>query len=171
MRHVDLFSGILGFSLAAEWVWGDEYELVLCCESDPFCQKVIRKHRPGVPIVEDVRDVEEIISCVEYVQNVKKEKLPQIKRQVERWPIANHAKPNANNSGSKRIEKNIKKAKESGAGKRKRKLSDTMVGNAFVVEKIQSSFSPLTTSSTMETLKDENINHKHGSSQSREGCQ
>ena len=62
MRHVDLFSGILGFSLAAEWVWGDEYELVLCCESDPFCQKVIRKHRPGVPIVEDVRDVNKILA-------------------------------------------------------------------------------------------------------------
>ncbi|MCJ7828756.1 MAG: DNA cytosine methyltransferase [Dehalococcoidia bacterium] len=55
MKHLDLFTGILGFSYAAEQVWGNEYELVACCEIDKFCQKVIRKHRPNVEIVEDVR--------------------------------------------------------------------------------------------------------------------
>lgn len=56
MRHLDLFTGILGFSYAAERVWKDEYELVACCEIDKFCQKIIRKHRGNVEIVNDVRD-------------------------------------------------------------------------------------------------------------------
>ena len=53
----DLFSGIGGFSLAAQWVWGDELEIVAFCEIDKFCQKVLRKHWPNVPIIEDVRNV------------------------------------------------------------------------------------------------------------------
>lgn len=57
MRLLDLFSGIGGFSLAAQWVWGDELEIVAFCEIDKFCQKVLRKHWPNVPIIEDVRDV------------------------------------------------------------------------------------------------------------------
>ena len=27
MRHLDLFSGIGGFALAAKWVWGDEHKI------------------------------------------------------------------------------------------------------------------------------------------------
>ncbi len=57
MRLLDLFSGIGGFSLAAQWVWGDELEIVAFCEIDKFCQKVLKKHWPNVPIIEDVRDV------------------------------------------------------------------------------------------------------------------
>ena len=62
MKHLDLFSGIGGFSLAASWVWGDEHEVVCFCEMDKFCQKVLGKHWPGVPIVEDVRDVDTILA-------------------------------------------------------------------------------------------------------------
>jgi len=62
-RMLDLFSGIGGFSLAAQWCWGDELEIVAFCEIDKFCQKVLKKHWPDVPIIEDVRDVgEKIIS-------------------------------------------------------------------------------------------------------------
>ena len=49
-RMLDLFSGIGGFSLAAQWVWGDELEIVAFCEIDKFCQKVLHKHWPNVPI-------------------------------------------------------------------------------------------------------------------------
>ena len=56
-RMLDLFSGIGGFSLAAQWVWGDELEIVAFCEIDKFCQKVLHKHWPDVPIIKDVRDV------------------------------------------------------------------------------------------------------------------
>jgi DNA (cytosine-5)-methyltransferase 1 len=54
---LDLFSGIGGFALAAEWVWGNELDIVSFCEKDGYCQKVLKKHWPDVPIVEDVRDV------------------------------------------------------------------------------------------------------------------
>jgi DNA (cytosine-5)-methyltransferase 1 len=57
MRHLDLFSGIGGFALAAQWVWGDEHEIVSFVEIDPFCQKVLNKHWPDVPIISDIRDV------------------------------------------------------------------------------------------------------------------
>lgn len=62
MRMVDLFSGIGGFSLAASWVWGDDLEIACFCERDQFCQKVLKKHWPDVPIVEDVNDVERIVA-------------------------------------------------------------------------------------------------------------
>ncbi len=61
-RMLDLFSGIGGFSLAAQWVWGDELKIVAFVEIDPFCQKVLRKHWPwlnsnGIPIITDIRRI------------------------------------------------------------------------------------------------------------------
>jgi len=55
MRMLDLFSGIGGFALAAQWVWDDNLEIVSFCEIDPFCQKVLKKHWPDVPCREDIR--------------------------------------------------------------------------------------------------------------------
>lgn len=55
MRHIDLFTGIGGFTLAAQTVWGDDYEPIVFVEQDEFCQKVLRKHWPSVPIHDDVR--------------------------------------------------------------------------------------------------------------------
>jgi len=54
MTHVSLFSGIGGLDLAAEWAG---FETVLFCERDPYCQKVLAKHWPGVPIIDDIRSV------------------------------------------------------------------------------------------------------------------
>ena len=54
MRLLDLFSGIGGFSLAAEWVWGDELEIVGFCEIEKYAQKILSKNFPGVPIHEDI---------------------------------------------------------------------------------------------------------------------
>ena len=55
--HVDLFSGIGGFALACLW---NGIETILFVEIDKYCQEVLRKHWPGVPIVGDIRDVEKI---------------------------------------------------------------------------------------------------------------
>ncbi len=55
LRHLDLFSGIGGFALAARMVGG--YETVGFCEIEPYCQAVLRKHWPGVPIYDDVRSL------------------------------------------------------------------------------------------------------------------
>ena len=51
MRVLDLFSGIGGFSLAAHWMG---WETVAFCERDKFCQQVLRKHWPNVPIYDDI---------------------------------------------------------------------------------------------------------------------
>ena len=51
MKHLDLFSGIGGFALAARWAGIDT---VAFCEIDPFCQKVLAKNFPSVPVHTDV---------------------------------------------------------------------------------------------------------------------
>ena len=61
MKHVDLFSGIGGFALACDWAG---IETVCFVEIDKFCQKVLKKHWPNVPIVEDVNNVEEIKAII-----------------------------------------------------------------------------------------------------------
>lgn len=58
MRHLDLFTGIGGFALAAQEVWGEAYEPVAFCEIDGFCQKVLKKHWPEVEIVNDVKNIQ-----------------------------------------------------------------------------------------------------------------
>lgn len=55
MKVLDLFSGIGGFSLGLERAG---METVAFCEIEPFCQKVLRKHWPEVPIYEDIRTLE-----------------------------------------------------------------------------------------------------------------
>jgi DNA (cytosine-5)-methyltransferase 1 len=55
MKHLDLFSGIGGFSLAAREVWGEDHEIVGFCDNDKFCQNVLAKNFPGVPVYEDIK--------------------------------------------------------------------------------------------------------------------
>jgi DNA (cytosine-5)-methyltransferase 1 len=52
MRHLDLFSGIGGFALAASWAGFRTVEFV---EKDKFCKKVLEKHWPWVPIHDDIK--------------------------------------------------------------------------------------------------------------------
>lgn len=52
LTHVDLFSGIGGFALAARWAGIETVQFV---ELDPFCQKVLQKNFPGVPIHDDIK--------------------------------------------------------------------------------------------------------------------
>ena len=56
MNHLDLFSGIGGFALSASWVWKAEHEIHSFIEIDPFCQKVLKKHWPEVPIISDIKE-------------------------------------------------------------------------------------------------------------------
>lgn len=60
MNHLDLFSGIGGFALAAQDVWKDRYNCVSFCEIDPFCQAILQKNFPGVPIHADIRTLKNI---------------------------------------------------------------------------------------------------------------
>jgi DNA (cytosine-5)-methyltransferase 1 len=52
IRHLDLFSGIGGFALAARWT--GVVRTVGFVERDPWCQRVIAKHWPEVPIHDDI---------------------------------------------------------------------------------------------------------------------
>ncbi|MED3610168.1 DNA cytosine methyltransferase, partial [Bacillus thuringiensis] len=52
MKMLDLFSGIGGISLAADWAG---IETAAFCEIEPFNQKVLNKHWPTVPIFSDIR--------------------------------------------------------------------------------------------------------------------
>lgn len=54
MRVVDLFSGIGGFSLAAERAG---FEVVAQVEIDPWCQQILRKWWPDVARYGDIREV------------------------------------------------------------------------------------------------------------------
>lgn len=53
--HLDIFSGIGGFSLAADNVYGKENVEHTFCEIDPFCQEVLKKHWPESRIFGDIR--------------------------------------------------------------------------------------------------------------------
>jgi DNA-cytosine methyltransferase len=52
---LDLFSGIGGFSLGLERAG---METVAFCENDKFCQKVLAKHWPGVPIHDNIEELD-----------------------------------------------------------------------------------------------------------------
>ena len=54
MKILDTFAGIGGFSYAAEKLIGG-FETTQFIEIDPFCQKVLKKHWPHVPIHDDIR--------------------------------------------------------------------------------------------------------------------
>ncbi len=55
MKHLDLFSGIGGFALAAKWAG---FETVGFCEIEEFPRKVLEKNFPGVPIHHDIRTLD-----------------------------------------------------------------------------------------------------------------
>lgn len=55
LTHLDLFSGIGGFSLGLERTGG--FKTVAFCEQDAFCQRVLEQHWPGVPIHGDIREL------------------------------------------------------------------------------------------------------------------
>lgn len=51
MKCLDLFAGIGGFSLAAKMLG---WQTVAFVEKEPFCQAVLQKNFPGVPIYDDI---------------------------------------------------------------------------------------------------------------------
>jgi DNA (cytosine-5)-methyltransferase 1 len=54
LNKLSLFSGIGGDDLASEWAG---IETVCFVECDKYCQQVLKKHWPEIPIIEDVKDV------------------------------------------------------------------------------------------------------------------
>jgi len=52
MKHLGLFEGIGGFSLAARWMG---WETEAYCEINPFCLKVLKHHFPNADILTDIK--------------------------------------------------------------------------------------------------------------------
>lgn len=55
MKHIDLFSGIGGFSYAFDNVFHEQKNEHIFVEIDPFCQEVLKKHWPKSRIISDIR--------------------------------------------------------------------------------------------------------------------
>src|SRR3990167_3719096 len=84
MRHLDLFSGIGGFALAADRVFGEVEHLFV--EIDPFCNEVLKKHWPKAPIISDIRQLTPDTLLYQYNTEQKKiyakDQIPKINREA-----------------------------------------------------------------------------------------
>ena len=60
MTHGDLFAGIGGFALAAQWCG---IKTIWAVEIDPYCQAVYRKHFPDVEMYGDVKEIVADAQC------------------------------------------------------------------------------------------------------------
>lgn len=58
MRLLDLFSGVGGLSIAVEALLGETTSLF--CERDPYAQRVLKRHWPGVPILDDAKAIGDV---------------------------------------------------------------------------------------------------------------
>ena len=71
LTKLSLFSGILGDDSASEWAG---IKTICCVEIDKFCQAVIKKHYPDMPIIGDIHDVTKAklkeVSGYEYIDIV-----------------------------------------------------------------------------------------------------
>ena len=55
LNHLDLCSGIGGFALGLQST--DFFKTIGFCEIDPYCQKVLKKNFPSVPIFNDIKEL------------------------------------------------------------------------------------------------------------------
>ena len=101
MRHLDLFSGIGGFALAASWVWGQDHEIVSFCEIDPFCRKVLKKHWPDAPIHDDIKTL--FWEAEECEMRHKDKQTPEISTLPKKQNLAEGLPLNVNNVGLKNL--------------------------------------------------------------------
>jgi len=55
LKHLDLFSGIGGFALAARWT--ENIDTVGFCEIEPYARKILKKNFPIVPVENDIKEL------------------------------------------------------------------------------------------------------------------
>ena len=64
MRVLDLFSGIGGFAYAGHLLGG--FTTLDFVEIDPYCQQILRKNFPNVPIHDDIKTFDTSFRFGEY---------------------------------------------------------------------------------------------------------
>ena len=55
LRHVDLCSGIGGFSLG--FSWAELSKTIMFCDTEEWCRKILAKNFPNIPITTDVKEL------------------------------------------------------------------------------------------------------------------
>ena len=84
MNHVDVFTGIGGFALAAQQVWRDDYKNICFCDNNKFCQEVIKKNFGKESLIYgDIKEVtrERIAADTERMRKLQPEGRKQNKRE------------------------------------------------------------------------------------------
>ena len=86
MRHLDLFSGIGGFAIAALKTWGKEYENVGFCDIEPYAQNLLKIRFPGAKIYGDIRELtaERIVADSELRRQTEQEQQTAGNKQCDR---------------------------------------------------------------------------------------
>jgi len=91
IRHIDLFSGIGGFAYAAREVWGEQYQNILFCDNNKFCQEVIKKNFGKDSVIYgDIREVtrERVIADTNNRRSPEQEQQTTGNQQCDRGIIA-----------------------------------------------------------------------------------
>ena len=55
LRHVDLCSGIGGFSLGFQWA--NLSKTIMFCDTEEWCRKILNQNFPNIPIATDVKEL------------------------------------------------------------------------------------------------------------------
>jgi DNA (cytosine-5)-methyltransferase 1 len=99
LTKLSLFSGIGGDDLASEWAG---IETVCFVEIDKYCQKVLKRHWPDIPIIEKVQDVtkEKVMAYARLLGQAKCEKQTTGIEQHSKEIIANTSSIRFNTRGT-----------------------------------------------------------------------
>lgn len=91
MKHLDLFSGVGGFAIAVDTVFGKSEHIF--CDIDPYCQAVLKKHWPTSKIHGDIRTLTPHAVSFGHVHGEPK-KLPAVpKLKAQRKPLTSVSTP------------------------------------------------------------------------------
>ena len=170
--HLDLFSGIGGFALAARWAGIETVQFV---EIDPFCQKVLQKNFPGVPIWDDIKTFHYSRKKL-WVMDIGDSRksgtcAPNAKRTKQSGSIVTPAPLNTKKHEEIKTPKDTTDTSGNGTEKGRNGLLNITVGSVPVVEKQESSSLLSTIKTTTETKREGDLIGKVGSSPLCEGSQ
>jgi len=169
LTHLDLFSGIGGFAIAAQ---NCGYTTIGFCEKEKYAQAVLRKHWPDVPICDDIFQLTPsvIASMMDLCNRDASTYARDAKLDSQRpsVPTASHVTPNSKRNGETRIESEQERITTHGSRANEGKSSRTTEVNAPAAVNLITSSLPLTTSSTTEIPSEQSTKGQHGSSQSAE---